>query len=67
MRSPANGNIGRFPHVRVRTWRNPFVAGAAAVDASNASKHRPNDMTRSATAAFAAHVSEKLNGMWKSP
>jgi hypothetical protein len=57
MRSTANGNIGRFSLVRVRAWRNAFVAWTAAVvqlNGNNASKHRPNDMTRSSTAAFAA-------------
>jgi hypothetical protein len=61
MRSTANGSIGRFPHIRVRAERDPLVACAAALvhlDASNAAKHRPKDMTRSATTAFAAHVSE---------
>jgi hypothetical protein len=59
MRSTANGNIVRGSHVRVRAWRNAFVAWTAVVvqlNASNASKHRPNDMTRSATAAFAADL-----------
>ena len=57
--STASGSTGRVSHVRVRGWRNAFVARTGAVaqlKASNASKHRPNDMTRSA--AFAAHVSE---------
>jgi hypothetical protein len=39
------------------------MAAIVQRSADNASKHRLNDMTRSATAAFAAHVSEKLNGM----
>jgi hypothetical protein len=61
MRSTANGNIGLSSRARSRELPNAVIARTAAVaqfKASNASKHRPNDMTGSATAAFAAHVSE---------
>jgi hypothetical protein len=58
MSKTANGNIGHGSRALVCAWRNDFVAWTAAVvqfNANSASKHRrPNDMTRSATAAFAA-------------